>query len=141
MDPFALEALEFPAIAERVAHAAATEHGAGLARALVPSPDPEDVARRQALTAEVIALLDIAAEPPLEGIEDVREQAALAARGGALAPKALRSAGNTISGALLDVAALEDQDALPCARHVARRHQPVVPGADDDRVVARSARH
>ena len=125
MDPFALEALEFPAIAERVAHAAATEHGAGLARALAPSPDLEEVARRQALTTEVIALLDLAAEPPLEGIEDVREAAALAARGGALTPKALRSASNTISGALRARGALEDQDA-PLLRELAAAIDPAL---------------
>ena len=123
MDRFALEALEFPAIADRVARGAATEHGAGLARALVPSPDLEEVAHRQALTAEVIALLDIAAEPPLEGIEDVREHAALAARGGALAPKSLRSASNTISGALRARGALEDQDA-PLLRELAAAIDP-----------------
>ena len=125
MDPNALVALEFPAIAERVARAAATEHGAELARALVPSPDPEEVARKQALTAEVITLLEIAAEPPLEGIEDVREQAALAARGGALAPKALRSAGNTIAGALRARGALEDQDA-PLLRELGAAIDPAL---------------
>ena len=39
-----------------------------LARALVPSADADEVARRQALTAEAVALLDDSAEPPLEGI-------------------------------------------------------------------------
>jgi DNA mismatch repair protein MutS2 len=84
VDSNALVALEFPAIAERIARAAATEHGAELARALAPSPDPAEVARRQALTAEAIGLLDTAEEPPLDGISDVREPAELAARGGVL---------------------------------------------------------
>ena len=68
MNPDALVTLEFPAIAERLANATASAHGAELARALVPSADPDEVARRQALTAEAVALLDAADEPPLEGI-------------------------------------------------------------------------
>jgi DNA mismatch repair protein MutS2 len=107
VDPKALAALEFPAIAERVAQATVTERGAELARALVPSADPEEVARRQALTAEAIALLDEAAEPPLEGVLDVREAAGHAALGRALAPGALREIAGTISGALRARAALE----------------------------------
>ena len=58
MDATALETLEFPAIRDRVAGATSTEAGAGLAHALAPSGDPEEVMRRQALTAEAIALLD-----------------------------------------------------------------------------------
>ena len=50
------EALEFPAIARRVAAATATPLGEELALALTPSPTATEVARRQALTDEVIAL-------------------------------------------------------------------------------------
>ena len=107
MDRFALEALEFPAIRERVARATATEYGAELARTLAPAADPDEVARRQALTAEAIALLGAGEEPPLEGIHDVREVAALAARGGALTAGALRHAGDTVTGSLRVRAALE----------------------------------
>ena len=57
----ALAVLDFPAIVERLAAAASTAYGEELARALTPSPDPHEVARRQALTAEVVALLD---KPP-----------------------------------------------------------------------------
>ena len=66
MDERTLEALEFPALVERLANATATPHGEELARALVPSADADEVARRQALTAEAIALIDMSAEPPLE---------------------------------------------------------------------------
>ena len=111
MDHFALEALEFPAIAERVARATASEYGAELAHGVVPSPEPAEVGRRQALTAEAIALLDTAEEPPLEGIRDVRETAALAARGGVLTASALRHVGDTIAGSLRARAALEEQEA------------------------------
>ena len=68
VDPDALVTLEFPAIAERLAGATASAHGAELARSLVPSADPGEVARRQALTAEAVALLDTADEPPLDGL-------------------------------------------------------------------------
>ncbi len=111
MDRSALVALEFPAIAERVARATATEHGSSLALALEPSPDPDEVDRRQALTTEAIALLDAAEEPPLQGIHDVRDAAARAARGGVLTAGALRSVADTIAGALRARSALEQQDA------------------------------
>jgi DNA mismatch repair protein MutS2 len=119
VDSNALVALEFPAIAERVARAAATELGAELAHGLVPSPDPDEVARRQALTAEAIGLLDTAEEPPLDGIRDVREPAALAARGGVLTAKALREVANTVGGALRVRAALDEQEAAPLLRGLA----------------------
>ena len=107
MDADALAALELPAILERLAAAAATAHGAELARALAPAADPREVARRQALTEEAVALLDEAAEPPLTGIRDVRATAARAARGGVLAPDALADVATTIGGGLAARAALE----------------------------------
>ena len=125
MDRDAFEALELPAIAERLSRATATEHGAELARALEPSPDPEEVARRQALTAEAIALLDVAEEPPLEGIHDVREQAAHAALGGALPPGTLRRTADTIAGALRARAALDAQ-AAPLLRGLAAGIDPAL---------------
>ena len=100
MNEDALDVLEFPAIVERIAGATATAYGAELAHALVPSADPDEVARRQALTAEAIALIDESLEPPLEGIADVRTQAAFAGRGGVLAPEALNKIAATISGGL-----------------------------------------
>jgi DNA mismatch repair protein MutS2 len=105
----ALEVLEFPAIVERVAGATATSYGAELARALAPSVERDDVSRRQALTAEAIALLDNSAEPPLEGIDDVRAVVALAARGGVLSPDALSKIAATILGGVRARAALEPE--------------------------------
>jgi DNA mismatch repair protein MutS2 len=96
-----LAALEFPAIVDRLAAATGTPHGEELARALVPSAGAAEVERRQALTAEAVVLLDSSAEPPFEGIADVRATAELAARGGALDPAALRSVANTVAGGLL----------------------------------------
>ena len=100
MDAFALDELELPPILERIAAAATTERGVELARELAPSPDPTEVARRQALTAEAIALLEESLEPELRGIRDVRETAALAARGGVLTTGALRQVADTVEGAL-----------------------------------------
>jgi DNA mismatch repair protein MutS2 len=107
-----LAALEFPAIVERLVAATATPHGAELARELLPSADSEEVSRRQALTAEAVALLDISAEPPLDGIDDVRDPAALAARGGVLTPDALREIAATIGGGLRARAAVESEEEL-----------------------------
>jgi DNA mismatch repair protein MutS2 len=136
VDPNALEALEFPAIAERVARTTATEHGAELAHGLVPSPDSDEVARRQALTAEAIALLDVAEEPPLEGIRDVREVVALAARGGVLTASALRHVGDTVAGSLRARAALDDQEA-PLLQELAAAIDPALKPLTDaiDRAV------
>jgi DNA mismatch repair protein MutS2 len=118
MDPNALNVLEFPAIRERIAGATATEPGAALAGGLEPSPDVEEVARRQTLTSEAIALLHESLEPPLDGIRDVREQAAHAALGGTLAPLALRHVSDTVTGSLRARAALAEQDA-PLLRELA----------------------
>jgi DNA mismatch repair protein MutS2 len=107
VDRFALEELEFGAIRARLAAAAATERGAELARALEPSAEPDEVARRQALTAEAVWLLDEAAEPPLEKIHDVREPVAHAALGGSLSPQALRRVADTVAGALRARSAIE----------------------------------
>ncbi len=108
MDTEALAVLQFPAIAERLAGATATSGGAELARALTPSADANDVARRQALTAEAIALLEDSTEPPLGGIRDIREPAAHAALGGVLTPEALSAIGFTIGGGLRARAALDE---------------------------------
>src|SRR5438046_1802560 len=93
-----LAALEFQAIVERLAAVAGTAYGEELARALTPSSDASEVARRQALTAEVVGLLDGSLEPPLEGIHDVRLTAEHAARGATLAADALRRVADTIAG-------------------------------------------
>jgi len=123
MDPNALGVLEFPAIRERLARAAATELGQALASELEPSADADEVARRQASTAEAIALLDNSLEPPLEGIRDVREQAAHAALGGALSPLALRHVADTAAGSQRARAALEEQEA-PLLRQLASAIEP-----------------
>ena len=91
MDGEALSALELPAILERLAAAAATELGAELARALAPAVAAEQVGERQALTAEAVALLDNADDPPLAGVSDITSFAERAERDGTLAPSDLRA--------------------------------------------------
>jgi DNA mismatch repair protein MutS2 len=108
VDEATLAALEFPALVVRLAGATATPYGEELARALVPSADVAEVVRRQALTAEAIALGDESAEPPLEGIHDVRSTVEHAARGGVLPPDALNRIASTVSGALRARSALDE---------------------------------
>jgi DNA mismatch repair protein MutS2 len=91
VDGDALAALELPAILDRLAAAAATELGAGLARALTPSADVGEVAARKALTLEAVALLDAADDPPLAGITDVTSPVERAERDGVLGPAELRA--------------------------------------------------
>ena len=117
MDPAALAALEYPTILERLAAATSTSYGAELARALAPSPDAAEVTRRQALTAEAIALLDEAEEPPLRGIRDVREGVAHAARGGVLAPETLNDVAAAIAGGVETRVALDEHAATASLLH------------------------
>src|SRR5437763_1043590 len=81
MERQSLDVLEYPLIDERLAAATSTEQGADLARELVPSSDPDEVARRQARTAEAVGLLAAGAPPALHGATDVRAAAARAGRG------------------------------------------------------------
>jgi len=123
----ALALLGFPTIAERLANAAATPRGVELVRALRPSADPDEVARRQELTAEAIDLLDHAAEPPLHGIHDVREAAERAARAGALTTEALAAVVSTVEGGVRMRAALEEQRELaPLLREGAESIEPTL---------------
>src|SRR5215472_9437352 len=95
-----LAALEFPAIVDRLAAATGTPYGEELARAIAPSSDEHEVERRQSLTAEAVALLDVSEEPPFEGIADIRASAELASRGGVLDARSLRSVADTVTGGL-----------------------------------------
>jgi DNA mismatch repair protein MutS2 len=106
MDAEALRALELPAILERLAARAATDLGAVRARALAPSPDPEEVRARQALTAEAVALLDAAEEPTLGGIVDIAPAAERAGRDGVLGPADLRAIARSVAVAVEARAAL-----------------------------------
>lgn len=125
MDADALAVLEYPAIVERLVAATATPQGAEVAAALVPSSAAGEVARRQALTAEAIALLDEATEPELTGAVDVRPAAERAERGGLLAPAELDSVARTIDAGLNARRALTS--ALELAPLLHERIAPVDP--------------
>jgi DNA mismatch repair protein MutS2 len=112
VDGHALAVLEYPALVARLGAAAATERGAALAAALEPSPEPDEVARRQRLTAEAVALLEAGTAPELAGIRDLREPAALAARGGTLPPDELLAVARAIAVALEARAAVEPESDL-----------------------------
>src|SRR5947209_6086716 len=99
VDPHSLHVLELPAIRARLAGETAFEGGRALADGLEPSSDPELVSRAQAETSEACALLDVG-PPRLAGAHDVRQAAALAARGAGLLPDSLASIAETLHTAL-----------------------------------------
>jgi DNA mismatch repair protein MutS2 len=123
MDPWALELLELPAILDRLAAAAASEPGRRRALELDPSPDADEVAARQALTTEAIAVLELSREPELGAVGDVREAARLAARGSALDPAALRAIATSIETAIVARAAL-DAETAPLLSGIAASIEP-----------------
>ncbi|HEU5362926.1 MAG TPA: Smr/MutS family protein [Gaiellaceae bacterium] len=125
MDGDALAALELPAILDRLAAAAATELGAGLARALAPSVDAGEVAARKALTLEAVSLLDAAEDPPLAGISDVTPAVERSEREGVLGPSELRAiaiAARVAVDARRVVVARADL--APCLAEIAQRIEP-----------------
>jgi DNA mismatch repair protein MutS2 len=113
----ALAALELPAITGRLAAASATELGAERARALLPATETAEVVRRQALTAEAVALLDAGQDPPLAGIADLREAAARADREGLLGSAELRALATAVRVALEARRIVGEQRALAPLLH------------------------
>jgi DNA mismatch repair protein MutS2 len=124
VDQEALDALEFGAVLERLTGATATPFGSERARSLRPTPNSEEVARRQSLTGEGIALLDAAAEPPLHGMRDIRGPAERAARAGVLTAEALAGVAATIEGALRARDSLVGQELAPELRAIAEAIDP-----------------
>lgn len=131
MDERSLELIELPAILERLAATAASEPGQDLALRLRPSPDPTEVAERQARTAEAVALLDHAAEPDLSGLHEVRDAIALAARGGALDPASLRRVATTAHAGTAARAGLQAAPAAPLLAAIANAIDPGLSGLAD----------
>ncbi|HEY7397041.1 MAG TPA: Smr/MutS family protein [Gaiellaceae bacterium] len=115
MNAQALVALELPAVVERLAALAETPHGEAAVRALEPSGDAAEVAGRQLLTSEAVALLQASAEPSLAGVDDVRDAVERAERGGALQPGELAAAARSIRVALDARRALRESEALASA--------------------------
>jgi len=120
----ALDALELDVVLERLAAAAATPYGAERARGLRPAADDAEVARRQVLTGEAVALLDHAAEPPLHGIRDVRTAVERAERGAALGVHELDEIASAVEGALRARGALDGQDIAPQLGAIAAAIEP-----------------
>ena len=108
MDARSLDLLGFPAVRERLAGETAFAGGRQLAERLAPSPDVDEVERRQAETAEGCLLLELGA-PSLAGAHDVREPVAHAARGGTLSPPALRAVADTAACAVAVRGTLEER--------------------------------
>ena len=88
MDPRSADLLELPAVRERLAGLTSFAGGRDLALALVPSPDPHEVASRAALTEEGVRLRDLGFSGP-GGAHDIRPAVAEAARDAVLDAPAL----------------------------------------------------
>lgn len=97
MTPRSLRTLEFDKIRRQLAAHTTFSASHQLALDLEPTPDFEEVARRQAETSEARALLDRhGGHIPMGGIHDVRADAANAARGKVLVPQQLLDIRDTL---------------------------------------------
>ena len=88
VDRHTIELLELPQIRERLAGMCAFEGGAALARDLAPVADPRQVAALRDVTAEAVALWELAVSGP-GGAHDVRDDVDEALRGTRLEVPAL----------------------------------------------------
>ena len=88
MDRHTIELLELTVIRERLAGLCAFEGGADLARALEPTPDAREVAALRDVTAEAVALWELAVSGP-GGAHDIRDDVEDARRGTRLEVTAL----------------------------------------------------
>lgn len=120
MDGRSLDLLELPAVRDRLAGHAAFEGGAALARAMEPSPHPDEVAGRQAETTEALWLARIGVSAP-GGAFDVRTAAREAER-----------------GAVLDIGALDD--VLATAGVALEIHTTLISHGDDAPLLAERVR-
>jgi DNA mismatch repair protein MutS2 len=128
MDPWALELLELPAILDRLASVTASDPGRTRALALSPSADSDEVAARQALTSEAVALVEQSAEPSLGAVAEIGPAAELAARGSVLDPPALRKIAASIDAAVAARRALETADGVPGLVAIAAGIEPGLSG-------------
>jgi len=112
MNPKYLRVLEFDKILDRLASHAAFSASEQLARDLIPSTDPGDIARRQAETSEARDLLDQHPEMGVGGARDVRHHARNARLGAMLSPLDLLDIRQTLLAARTLRRALAKLDAL-----------------------------
>jgi DNA mismatch repair protein MutS2 len=82
---------------EELAKRARTPRGAGLSRALEPLADLDAARARHEEVAEARALRDTAEGLPLDGVRDLDEALARAAKSGALEPQLLRDVASTLT--------------------------------------------
>jgi len=91
-----LQILELPKILERLAEHTSFSAGRELALSLQPSPDDDEVARRQGETSEARALLDDRADVSLGGARDVRPLVDRAEHDATLLPSELLDVRDTL---------------------------------------------
>ncbi len=125
MDAKSVITLELPKILERLARHCAFSASKELALALMPSPDPEEVARRLRRTTEAKDLTSSRTNISVGGARDVRERANQAAKGAVLQPADLLDVRQTlISGRTLArlIGRLNHQ--FPLLAEIAERIEP-----------------
>ena len=121
MDRHTIELLELTVIRERLAGLCAFGGGADLARALEPTPDPREVAALRDVTAEAVALWEMAVAGP-GGAHDIRDDVDDARRGTRLEVTALERIRATADVAVeLREAFAEHEDVAPILWDVADR--------------------
>ncbi len=107
MDAHALRVLEFEAVLQMLASETAFGAGHGLALALRPATELEEVLERQRLTAEARELHRQGIDLPFGGVTDIRELAHAAGIGQVLEPAELLQATRTLRTAWRARAVLE----------------------------------
>ena len=121
MDRHTIELLELTVIRERLAGLCAFEGGAELARALEPTPHPHEVAALRDVTAEAVALWEMAVAGP-GGAHDIRDDVEDARRGTRLEVAALERVRATAEVAVeLHEAFAEHAEVAPILSEVADR--------------------
>jgi len=96
MNKKALETLEYPKIIHRLENYADFSASAGLARQLEPTPDFEEVRRRQTATREARYTLSLDVDVSFRNAVDIRPQIGLARRDGILEPGDFLAIKNTL---------------------------------------------
>jgi DNA mismatch repair protein MutS2 len=124
VDEQALSALELDVVLERLGAAASTPYGTGLALALRPAVDADEVAQRQSLTDEGVALLDHSLEPPLHGIPEIRPSLDRASRAAVLAVTELDRIAAATDGGLRARESLAQQELAPRLRELTAAVDP-----------------
>ncbi|HXG36635.1 MAG TPA: endonuclease MutS2 [Dehalococcoidia bacterium] len=97
MNPHSLKVLEFDKVIRQLEAFCSFSASRRLAQELQPSPDYQEVARRQRLTAEARSLRELRPNLPLGSARDVRELARQAALGHILQPSELLETGDTLA--------------------------------------------